>query len=127
MSNTESLLYQLALAYNTLDSDLYASIISEDFKYSSQWVLESLTSKEQFLEYIVPKFENLNRASTRVFAELATFNNEPALILAQGESANKVCLVLVGIRKEKIATVDLCIAPHFSHATRSNVFPGIEI
>lgn len=57
-------------AWNTLDSSLFESILSDDFEYISVWVLETMEGKDKYLEYIKGKFESIKKGNNPVVAEI---------------------------------------------------------
>tara|TARA_B100001989_G_scaffold149630_1_gene106602 strand:+ start:223 stop:435 length:213 start_codon:yes stop_codon:yes gene_type:complete len=68
MKSLEEKTYQLkekealsiyAKMMHALDSSEFESFLLEDFSYSSQKVLTDMNAKDEFIEYIRPKFETI--------------------------------------------------------------------
>jgi hypothetical protein len=116
-----------ALMMNTLDSSSLEPLLAEDFHYASQWVLSEITSKADYLAYIAPKLEAIQRSGGFVWAEMGVLDRElpgPCVVMAQGEMDNLAAVVLVVVDGDKIKRLDLCGAPSPHSARRSGIYPG---
>ena len=58
-----------ASAWNSLDISPIATLLDDNFHYSSFWVLEQMTTAEQYLDYLKGKFATLRRSGSLVKAE----------------------------------------------------------
>ena len=99
---------------NTLDYVALEPWLADDFHYASQWVFEEITSKAAYEAYIIPKLEAIGRSGSRVWSEMAStgvFDAGPCVVLAQGEKGNLQATLLVTMRDNKIARMDLCCIP----------------
>ena len=112
---------------NTLDTRPLEPLLAEDFVYESQKVFQALESKQEFLDYMVPKLKTIARAKSIVYAEMgrvaAYSSKQPCVILAQNEKNNLVGLVLVKVDGDKLKQLDLCIVPPPETAERSWEYP----
>ena len=123
----EQALRAYATMMNTLDAAHLAPLLAEDFRYSSQWVLATIGSKAEFLDYITPKLETLRNAGAVVWAEFGWLDHEnpgPCVVMAQGGKENLVAVVLAGVADGKIARLDMCGVPPPRHVRRSGEYPG---
>ena len=120
------LVERLATAYNRQDISILKEVLHPELLYSSQWVLQSITSRKEYLDYIEGKFKTITKTKARIFAEIAKYRGRPCIIMAQRTRQQKVCLVLVKVSDGLIAQIDLCQAPHFSSALPLNYYPGLE-
>ena len=59
----------VASAWNSLDISPIATLLDDNFHYSSFWVLEEMTIDEQYLDYLKGKFATLRRSGSLVKAE----------------------------------------------------------
>ena len=51
-------------AWQSLDAELLEPFLSEDFRYNSVWVSETLVGKNSYLEYLRGKFETLRKSGS---------------------------------------------------------------
>jgi len=61
ISNEEEALRAYARMMNTLTVGNFGEWLAEDFVYESQNVFSAITSKKEFLDYIHPKLQTVNR------------------------------------------------------------------
>ena len=123
-----SALETYARMLNNLDPALIKPILAEDFVYESQSVLAPLRSKQEFMEYIVPKVKTIKSAKANIYAEMGQVNAfgrmHPCLIIAQGTKDTLVATVLAEVENEKLKRLDLCIVPPPQLAIRSGEYPS---
>lgn len=137
--NELKLIVMLAKAYNKLNYKEIENVVSEDVVYESQNVLSALNGKTEVLEYLKGKFETIRKSGNLVFAEigflgkqeilnvnnLSEYKGRPCIILSQGNKEAKGALILVESDVNEIKRIDICtVAPHWTHATRTNKYPG---
>ena len=112
---------------NTLTLEPFDSLLSDDFVYESQNVLQALESKREFIEYIIPKLQTIRNSNAKVYAEMGTItayrNNQPCVIVAQYDKSNLVALVFAKTHKDKLKRLDLCVVPPPQDAERSGEYP----
>jgi len=109
-----------------LSVDYLAPMLADDFHYASQWVIEEITSKQQYLDYMRPKLEAIKESGNRVWAELGelqTYPGGPCLVVAQGERNNISATVLVEVMGSKIKRLDMCFVPSPQSACRTGEYP----
>jgi hypothetical protein len=115
---------------NTCNTDEFLNLIDDCFIYSSQSVLEDITSKAEFSSYIKDKLKSVSASSNKIYAELAEMQPYPmstlfgpCLVLAQGNKENLVSTVLVNVKDNMITRISLCIIPPPETTLRSGIYP----
>ncbi len=114
---------------NRLDVRELENLLADDFQYSSQWVLPSMTSKAEYLRYISKKLDAIRASHEPVYAEMATLDREfpgPCVVCAQGEKDNLLCLVLAKVDGHKLLELSMCCAPSPHAAKRTGWYPGLD-
>ena len=61
--NQKSLLDVIVSAWQNLNADLLAPYLSDDFKYNSVWVSDTISGKENYLDYLRGKFDAMREAA----------------------------------------------------------------
>jgi hypothetical protein len=115
-----------ATMMNTLDASKIEPILAEDFHYSSQWVLTDITSKQEFLDYIIPKLKAILASGSEVWAEMGELTREipgPCVVMAQGQRDNLLAVILAKVDGGKLKSLSMCGAPSPHEATRSGQYP----
>lgn len=114
---------------NTLQTEWLAPMLSEDFRYNSQWVFEEMRGKQKYLDYMRGKFRTITESGSRPHAEIGELQEYPfgyCVILAQNDVDNLIATVLVGVEGGLITRLDMCAVPD-PHATkRTGEYPGRE-
>ena len=122
-----SALQAYARMMNTLSVEPLESLLADDFVYESQTVFQALDSKQDFLDYIIPKLQTIRSSNAPVYAEMGMIaaygRNQPCVILAQNDKANLVALVLVKTDGNKLKRLELYIVPPPQAAERSGEYP----
>jgi hypothetical protein len=127
MLTVEAALKAYASMMNTLDTSKLEPLLSPDFHYQSQMVFSAINSKQEYLDYIIPKLETIRASGTKVWAEMAMLTDSfsgPCVVLAQGEKENLVALVLAKVKGDLIERIDMCIVPTPQSAKRSGEYPS---
>ena len=129
----EEALRLFAKAWNTLDPSELILHLAEDIRYSSQTVIESMTTVDEVSEYLKGKMEILQNApENRVFAELGETQPypmypkppRPCVLMAQSHPDNIRAVVLIEVSDNKISSIDWCVtAPVPSTIKRSGEYP----
>lgn len=125
--NEAELLIEYAKAWNNLDTSYLETILDDDFQYNSQWVMDTINGKYNYLEYLSGKFKSILKDPTATpKAEIAFFRNayfeknKPCLILSQRD---KEVSILIQIKNGKIIKADLVGVPDAREAIKLNHFP----
>jgi hypothetical protein len=123
----EDALRAYAKMMNTLDTSHLEPLLADDFHYASQWVFSEIESKQDYLEYIVPKLTTIKQSGNATFAEMGWLDQEflgPCVVLAQRDKDNLVAVVLAKLEDGKIKRLDICGAPSPHSARRTGEYPG---
>ena len=115
---------------NTLEPSHLASMLPDDFHYASQWVMDEITDKSQYMAYITGKITTLKENGQGVWAEIGRFHSMPwghdfGVILAQKDKRHLVATVFAGIEKGVLKRFDMCCVPPPEMAERTGEYPGI--
>ena len=127
----------LAKCYNNYDIAYLEPFLDNDIRYGSQWVLQSLKGKNQFLKYFKPKLNTIQSSNNPIKAEIGFFNAEQSLNLelkelinVKGEPCIKMyqggepqAIILIKQKDGLINDIHICQVPHYSKAKSTNVFP----
>lgn len=119
----EKALRAYAKMMNTLSVAPLEPLLADDLHYSSQWVLGEIASKAEYLAYIRPKLETIRQSGMQVFAEMATVNGRPCLVMAQGSKNDLQATVLAEVSADKIVSLAMCMVPDPATAVRTGEYP----
>jgi hypothetical protein len=123
----EQALRAYATMMNTLDASCLEPLLADDFHYASQWVFAEIESKNEYLEYIVPKLDAIRNSGSVVWAEMGSLDREfpgPCVVMAQDDKDNLLAVVLAKVKAGKIMRLDLCGAPSPLSARRTGDYPS---
>ena len=59
-------LLKLAEAYQQYDASIIEPYLADDMHYASMWVFHEMTSKKEYLDYLVGKLQTMKRSGTRI-------------------------------------------------------------
>ena len=99
---------------NTLDTSHIEPLLDEDFRYSSQWMIGEIPSKQEFLDYMESILAPIRQSSGRTYAEIAYANawgHDECVVTAEGDKENLVACVFAHVKDEKIRRIDMCGDP----------------
>ena len=111
---------------NTLDSSSIEHLLADDFHYTSQWVLEEISSKLAFLDYIKPKLKTISQTGSLVYAEMAelkAYGGGPCVVMAQDFRESLLATVLAEVNGNFIIRIGMCFIPPPSATKRSGKYP----
>lgn len=112
---------------NTLDTSHIEPLLADDFRYSSQWMIGEIASKQEFLDYMQPRLAAIRQSGGRAYAEIAVvqaWGHNECVVTAEGEMGNLVATVFAHVKDEKIRRVDMCAEPHPSETMRTGEYPS---
>jgi hypothetical protein len=117
-----------AKAWNRLDYTYLENYLAVDVVNESQYVLEPVKGKTNYIKFIKSKMANLKTRSSdyRVFVQLANVRDSlgikrDCVVLAQGDEQY---LVLFETQNGKIKRIDLCLVPNHDSALKTEYYPG---
>jgi hypothetical protein len=109
-----------AQAWNQLNPAKFITMLSPDVRYSSQWVLEDLVSKEAVAYYLTQKMQTVRKAAATVYAEVSqTRTGKVCVLLAQGDKQKINALVVFNVDQGKVTSVDMCIPALYRNVNKS--------
>ena len=126
MLTEEDALRAYAAMINTFDVSHLEPLLADDFHYASQFVLDEIKSKQEYLDYITVKLQTIKTSGSRAWAEMGSLDTSwvgPCVVLAQGGKDDLVSVILAEVEGDKVKRLDLCIAPSPHSATRSGEYP----
>lgn len=112
---------------NTLDASHIEPLLDDDFRYSSQWMIGEIPSKQEFLDYIKPMLDSIRQSGSRVYAEIAVvqaWGHNECVVTAEGEKDNLIATVFAHIKDEKIGRIDMCHVPSPFETMRTGEYPS---
>ena len=59
----EQFLLKLAEAYTKYDASIIEPYLADNMHYASMWVFEELTSKQEYMDYLVGKLQTMKRTN----------------------------------------------------------------
>lgn len=60
----EQFLLKLAETYTKCDASIIEPYLAEDMHYASMWVFHEMTSKQEYMDYLVGKLQTIKRTGT---------------------------------------------------------------
>jgi hypothetical protein len=112
---------------NTLDASHIETLLDGNFRYSSQWMIGEITSKQEFLDYIKSQLLEIKQSGSRAYAEMAVvsaWGHNECVVTAQGEKENLIATVFATVRNGKILRFDMCATPSPAETMRSGEYPS---
>ncbi len=112
---------------NTLDASHIEPLLDEDFRYSSQWMIGEIPSKQEFLDYMKPMLDSIRQSGSRVYAEIAVvqaWGHSECVVTAEGEKGNLIATVFAHVKDEKITRIDMCHVPSPAETMRTGEYPS---
>ena len=80
-------LLKLAEAYQTYSTCVIEDYLAEDMHYASMWVYHEMTSKEEYLAYLVGKLEHMRKSGVRMEFELVNGRQHKNALLVTNQQA----------------------------------------
>lgn len=112
---------------NTLDISHIEPLLDDNFRYSSQWMIGEITSKQEFIDYIKPMLGSIRQSGSRVYAEIAVvqaWGHNECVVTAEGEKGNLIATVFGHVKNGKILRIDMCHVPSPSETMRTGEYPS---
>lgn len=102
--NIDTYTQAFASAWNSLDISPIEHLLDDNFHYSSFWVIEEMTSAEQYLNYLKGKFATIRRTGSEIKAEYVS--GRDYIILTQ-DNARKCGIIIIVNDHGLIARADM--------------------
>tara|TARA_R110001592_G_scaffold237306_3_gene496117 strand:+ start:21200 stop:21583 length:384 start_codon:yes stop_codon:yes gene_type:complete len=124
MLTNKELVIEFAKAWNNLDSSFISELMDEDFHYASQWVMNEIDNKSEYLKYLDNKFSAIAKSEGSLVAELGMSGRNYCLVLSQVQrgSTSKVTF-LITTKNGKLVRADTCKIPTPESIKLLNVVP----
>ena len=111
---------------NTLDTSHIEPLLNDNFRYSSQWMVGEIASKQEFLDYMKPRLLSIKQSGSRAYAEIAVvqaWGHDECVVTAEGEMDNLIATVFAHVTDGKIRRIDMCSVPSPSETMRTGEYP----
>ena len=83
----EKFLTKLAEAYQTYDASIIEDYLADDMHYASMWVFHEMTSKQEYMDYLVGKLQTMKERGARMEFQIVHGRmHEKALLVTNNES-----------------------------------------
>ena len=112
---------------NTLDASHIESLLDDNFRYSSQWMIGEITSKDDFLDHIKSQLIEIKQSGVKAYAEMAivsAWGHNECIVTAEGDKENLIATVFATVRNGKILRIDVCATPNPAETMRSGEYPS---
>lgn len=116
-----------ARTINTLDASQIETLLDDNFRCSSQWLIGEITSKQDYLDYLKSQLLEYQQSGVRPYAEMAVvsaWGHNECVVMAEGEKENLTATVFATVRNGKILRIDVCATPSPSETMRSGEYPA---
>jgi hypothetical protein len=132
MMTEEDLIKELAKAWNNLNVSFIENLLIDDFRYSSQWVLEEMKGKDNYINFISRKFQKIRESiaenGDKIIAEIGYctqgFPNKPCIVLTQISGNEKSpATLLIETDNGLIKRIDMCAIPAPETAILTGLIP----
>ena len=106
--SAEDFLRKIGRMYSEYATEDIRCHMESDFRYNSFWVLEEMTSAEQYVDYITGKIQTLKKENIVIKTSMMHIRDwgEPCLVLEQGPDI-KTCLFVERSKNGLIAKMDM--------------------
>jgi hypothetical protein len=120
MMTEEDLIKELAKAWNNLNVSFIENLLIDDFRYASQWVVEEMKGKDNYINFISTKFqkirESIDLKGDKIIAEVGYCNqgfpNKPCIVLTQiSGNEKRPTTLLIETDNGLIKRIDMCAIP----------------
>lgn len=112
---------------NNLDVTQIESLLDDKFRYSSQWMVGEFSSKQEYLDYIIPELLSVKQSGGRIYAEIAiieAWGHDECVVTSEGEIENFAATVFAFVKGDKITRIDMCCMPHPLETMRTGEYPS---
>ena len=111
------LLGLLIECYNKNDFSQLRPFLSEDCRYTSQWVFDEMVGGDEICDYLIAKSKRIAETKYYVSAKRITilnpYHGQEAALLFQGNGDNPSCIILIKEASEHITQIDICMPELF--------------
>ena len=116
-ADMSDLLGLLIECYNKNDFLPLRPYLSDDCKYTSQWVFDEMVGGNKICDYLITKSKRISEAGSIVIAKRVTILNpyfgQEAALMFQDDKESPSCIILIKTEKEHITQIDICMPELF--------------
>lgn len=115
----KDLLGILIECYNNNDFTRLDKFLSNNCKYTSQWVFDEMIGCDKICDYLIAKSKRIAETGAKVVAKrvtiLSPYPGQEAALMFQGNDQTPSCIILIKIEKELIKQIDICMPELFTY------------
>lgn len=113
--NEKDFLLKLAEAYQKFDASIIAPYLADDMHYASMWVFHEMTSKQEYMDYLVGKLEAMKRNQICMEFQIVPGRmHKQALLVANQQSSDENCGFVVDFNPEgKVCMINMTAQAFF--------------
>ncbi len=121
---TYTALSAYARMINTMNVSHIADLLSDNFQYKSQLVLNDISCKADYLTFINATLKAIADSEINVQAELGRYGHlGDCVIVIRGDSMSIPDVILAKVEKNHLTLLEVIIAPNIEQIKRSGLFP----
>ena len=113
------LLGLLVDCYNKNDFSPLRTYLSDDCKYTSQWVFDEMVGGDTICDYLIAKSKRISEAGCSVAVKrvslLSPYPGQAAALMFQGSEETPSCIILIKTGDDKITQIDICMPQLFKY------------
>ena len=114
-----NLLELLIECYNKNDFLPLRPYLSDNCKYTSQWVFDEMVGGDKICDYLITKSKRIFETKNFVVAKKITILNpylgQEAALMFQSNKETPSCIILIKTEEERIAQIDICMPELFEY------------
>ena len=93
--------------------------LSDNCRYTSQWVFDEMVGGNEICDYLIAKSKRISETDRFVAAKRVSILNpypeQKAALMFQGDEETPSCIILIKVESEKISQIDICIPQLFKY------------
>ncbi len=121
---TYTALSAYARMINTMNVSHIADLLSDNFQYKSQLVLNDISCKADYLTFINATLKAIADSEINVQAELGRYGHlGDCVIVMRGGSMSIPNVILAKVENNHLTLLEVIIAPNIEQIKRSGLFP----
>lgn len=113
------LLGLLLECYNKNDFLPLRPYLSDNCRYTSQWVFDEIVGGNEICDYLIAKSKRIMEARSFVIAKrvsiLSPYSDQEAALIFQGNKNIPSCIILIKTANEHITQIDICMPELFEY------------
>lgn len=93
--------------------------LSDNCRYTSQWVFDEMVGGNTVCDYLIAKSKRISATGGFVVAKrvsiLSPYPEQDAALMFQGNEETPSCIILIKIESKKISQIDICMPQLFKY------------